>query len=116
MRVFEAGTLIHGDDLYLAPGFIDSHAHFDAPVFSGDCINYCKLSQGVTTEISGNCGISLAPVTAQYLQLWRTYLERSTGCKVTDKIADFTSYDSYYHSLENLELALMPHITLDRER
>lgn len=46
--------------LVLAPGFIDVHSHADgAPFLESDDLS--KLSQGVTTEVVGNCGFSLAP-------------------------------------------------------
>lgn len=46
---------------FALPGFIDAHGHSDvsilaAPEASG------KISQGVTTEITGNCGLSAFPV------------------------------------------------------
>ena len=45
----------------LAPGFIDAHTHDDRVVIDRpDMIE--KVSQGVTTVVTGNCGISLAPV------------------------------------------------------
>ena len=47
----------------VAPGFIDSHTHDDQAVLSQAHVGY-KVSQGVTTVIAGNCGISAAPLSA----------------------------------------------------
>ena len=44
----------------IAPGFIDAHTHDDAIVLR-DPAYLPKLSQGITTVVTGNCGISLAP-------------------------------------------------------
>jgi N-acyl-D-amino-acid deacylase len=46
----------------LAPGFIDAHTHDDRAVLCGPDCMLCKMSQGVTTVVVGNCGISLSPV------------------------------------------------------
>jgi N-acyl-D-amino-acid deacylase len=46
----------------LAPGFIDAHTHDDRAVLCGPGCLACKSSQGVTTVVVGNCGISLAPM------------------------------------------------------
>ncbi len=46
----------------LAPGFIDAHTHDDRAVLCGPECMLCKMSQGVTTVVIGNCGISLSPV------------------------------------------------------
>lgn len=46
----------------VAPGFIDSHTHDDRAVLCGPACTACKTSQGVTTVVIGNCGVSLAPL------------------------------------------------------
>ncbi len=48
----------------LAPGFIDVHTHDDTVVIRQPEM-LPKLSQGVTTVIVGNCGISASPVSLQ---------------------------------------------------
>ncbi len=47
----------------LAPGFIDAHTHDDRALLCGPGCLHCKMSQGVTTLVVGNCGISLSPLT-----------------------------------------------------
>jgi len=56
-RVLDAGGRI------VAPGFIDSHTHDDQAVLSQPELRF-KVSQGVTTVVAGNCGISAAPLRA----------------------------------------------------
>jgi len=51
-----------GDGHVLAPGFIDVHTHDDLQLIRAPDM-LPKLSQGVTTVVVGNCGISAAPVT-----------------------------------------------------
>ncbi|GEK09505.1 N-acyl-D-amino-acid deacylase family protein [Pseudoalteromonas peptidolytica] len=46
--------------LVLAPGFIDVHTHDDLEVLRAPHM-LSKVSQGVTTVIAGNCGISAVP-------------------------------------------------------
>ena len=47
--------------LVLAPGFIDVHTHDDRALVEAPDMAP-KVSQGVTTVVAGNCGISLAPL------------------------------------------------------
>ncbi|NTV75590.1 MAG: amidohydrolase family protein, partial [Holophaga sp.] len=55
-----AAAVLDAQGQVLAPGFIDTHTHDDRAVFRADTI-LPKTSQGVTTVVVGNCGISLAP-------------------------------------------------------
>ena len=48
--------------LVVTPGFIDAHTHDDRAVLSNPDMT-AKVSQGVTTVVTGNCGVSLAPLT-----------------------------------------------------
>ena len=57
---FKARKTINAEGKIISPGFIDVHTHDDHNVFSDSSMT-CKISQGVTTCIVGNCGISLAP-------------------------------------------------------
>lgn len=59
-----APRVVEADGLALAPGFIDVHTHDDTVVIRRPQM-LPKLSQGVTTVITGNCGISAAPVRLQ---------------------------------------------------
>ena len=56
----EAASKIDASGLIVAPGFIDAHTHDDRAVLSGPDMTP-KISQGVTSVVTGNCGVSLAP-------------------------------------------------------
>ena len=60
----------------LAPGFIDVHGHSDLALPARP-EGFGKISQGITTEIMGNCGLSAFPLTGrnrEHLQeLWAQY-------------------------------------------
>jgi N-acyl-D-amino-acid deacylase len=56
-----ATQTIEGDGLCLAPGFIDVHTHDDTSVIETPAM-LPKISQGITTVVVGNCGISASPV------------------------------------------------------
>src|SRR4051812_9086428 len=57
-----AGTrTLDATGLVLAPGFIDMHAHSDLAVLT-DPQHLAKTTQGVTTEVLGQDGLSYAPV------------------------------------------------------
>jgi N-acyl-D-amino-acid deacylase len=61
-----AARRLDAEGRVVAPGFIDMHAHddFNLPV---NPYAVGKVSQGVTTVVNGNCGLSPAPVSAEHL-------------------------------------------------
>lgn len=56
----EATTTIDAAGKIVCPGFIDAHSHSDAYLLV-DPRAPSKVSQGITTEVCGNCGASVAP-------------------------------------------------------
>lgn len=68
LRVVEPGEMsgLYGvdvDGLVVSPGFIDAHSHADLEPFLGDeQVRAARITQGVTTEVVGNCGFSAFPV------------------------------------------------------
>lgn len=79
--------VIDATGLVVAPGFIDPHGHSDGSLFvDGGLVSH--LRQGYTTQLSGNCGETLAPITDagrelvalslrpnQLVARWRTFGE-----------------------------------------
>jgi N-acyl-D-amino-acid deacylase len=57
----EASCMIDATGLHLAPGFIDPHTHSGLTLLVNPRAE-SKIRQGVTTEVIGNCGFSLAPL------------------------------------------------------
>jgi len=61
-RIVEIGGAIgRGREEIEARGFIDTHTHDDLALLVEPGMRF-KVSQGVTTRVCGNCGVSLAPL------------------------------------------------------
>lgn len=83
----------------LAPGFIDVHSHSDE-LWLVDPRCEGKIRQGVTTEIGGNCGTSVAPLYGSALDAKR----RSARDYRLD--VQWTSFDAFFTLVEREGVAL----------
>ncbi len=95
-----------------APGFIDTHSHSDLELFAHPELQP-KLMQGVTTEILGQDGISMAPLPVQYISAWKKNL---AGLDGTNDSLDWTyqTTDNYLSMIGKAkpalnEMYLVPH-------
>jgi N-acyl-D-aspartate/D-glutamate deacylase len=72
----DAAKVIEAENLAVAPGFIDikTHSDFTLPI---NPRAESKVRQGVTTEIIGHCGFSVAPALPGKVELLRDYLSPS---------------------------------------
>jgi N-acyl-D-aspartate/D-glutamate deacylase len=61
LNASDAKTVLDAHGLYVVPGFVDLHTHYDAQI---NWDPYCTLSgwHGVTSIVVGNCGFGFAPV------------------------------------------------------
>lgn len=70
------GEEIDGTGLALAPGFIDAHSHAESQVFAAPQ-RICKLRQGITAEVAGQCGWSRGPADPGMTEEFRNYMAAS---------------------------------------
>jgi N-acyl-D-amino-acid deacylase len=68
-----AREVIDAGGCVLSPGFIDAHSHGDR-VLGTDYGRLCKTSQGITTEVAGQCGSTCFPVAIGKSDLLSSYL------------------------------------------
>lgn len=74
----EAPLVIDATGKTVAPGFIDTHSHSDLRLFQSPAPDV-KLLQGVTTEILGQDGLSVAPITDKDIPLFGKMLAGLLG-------------------------------------
>lgn len=94
-----AHSTIDANGLLLTPGFIDPHGHSDISILA-DPEAFGKISQGVTTEIIGNCGLSLFPINhnnRDHLQsLYSQY----------NQTVDWNDFSGYKEKIQSVEPAI----------
>lgn len=60
-----AKKIIDAKQNVVCPGFIDAHGHSDFTLFVNNK-GESKIRQGITTEVTGNCGFTAGPITNQH--------------------------------------------------
>ena len=71
----EATKVVQAAGLVVAPGFVDIHSHADFVLPSASHMDVLGplMLQGITTLVTGNCGLSPAPLTPDNLPLLADY-------------------------------------------
>lgn len=86
--------------LHLAPGFIDIHSHSDSSILAYPGAE-SRVLQGVTTEVTGNCGYSVAPLEGVDAAARRAILLQDDGIEAT-----WGSVGDYFDRLEQARVAV----------
>ncbi len=59
-----AAEVVDASELLVTPGFVDIHSHYDGQVLWDDLLEPTS-AHGVTTVLTGNCGVGFAPVAGE---------------------------------------------------
>jgi len=90
----------------VCPGFIDIHTHTDTTIQINPRAE-SKIRQGVTTEIVGNCGMSVAPLSNEFLEEIRDHLTANTHFGNPGEIGKhWVSFGEYIQYLNQLPLGI----------
>ncbi|MEQ8169585.1 MAG: D-aminoacylase [Candidatus Eremiobacterota bacterium] len=89
-----ARRVIDSENLCLCPGFINIHSHSDMPLLVDGRVP-SVIHQGITTEVTGNCGYSLAPLYGSSLDEIRREFKRDFDMDVT-----WNDFNEYFNLLE----------------
>lgn len=104
---WEAKEEINAQGMVLSPGFIDMHGHSDLFLPCASSLEN-KLLQGITCEISGQCGLSPAPVALEHVKDLETYIGYSDGDGLIRPRGwkSMSTFDSYLRYAQTLPLGI----------
>ena len=108
----DVDRIIDARDRVVCPGFIDTHSHSDLVILVNP-YNEVKIRQGITTEVLGQDGISMAPLPKDYISPWRKNLAGLDG-ESDDINWEYETTDNYLSMMEDNgvglnETYLVPH-------
>lgn len=92
----KAKKTVNADGKIVTPGFIDMHTHSDLSLLY-DSLASARIYNGVTTDVIGNCGVGVAPVSEKTKDLLLKYLTtRIVGSIPVDHLdLPWTTYEEY---------------------
>ena len=108
----EADVVIDAKGRVVCPGFIDTHSHSDLMMLVNP-YNEIKIRQGITTEVLGQDGISMAPLPKEFISPWRKNIAGLDG-ESDDIDWEYETTDNYLKMMEKggvsiNESYLVPH-------
>ena len=105
----EAAHNIDATGRVVTPGFVDVHTHYDGQV-SWDGLLEPSSLHGVTTVVSGNCGVGFAPVSPgreQWLIELMEGVEDIPGSALAEGITwEWESFPEYLDAVEKQRLSV----------
>lgn len=105
-----AKKTIDADGRALAPGFIDIHSHNDWLLPDPDHIDMLQhlMRQGVTTVVTGQCGLSPAPIYTEKDDEIQSFVDLLCDRQIS---FDYSTMNAFFESLESKGIALnMAHL------
>lgn len=94
----QADRVVDADSKCVTPGFIDIHRHCDLAALSGE-FGEIELSQGITTTVSGSCGLTPFPSRDETRKALYDFLEPCLGKGDLNKKLE--SFADYRNALEH---------------
>ena len=94
----KAEHIIEAKGKIVCPGFIDCHSHTDWTIHTNPILQ-STVRQGVTTEIIGNCGFSMAPLS----DISRNYYEEVLKYFAYSGPVDWSSFAEYLDTVAQMK-------------
>lgn len=95
---------IDAKGLFVSPGFVDIHTHADLTILAvRNAESY--ITQGITTAVASNCGLAMAPINPERLELLKSYVSPFL-VRDFDYGWDWRSFGEFYEKVEKGGIAI----------
>jgi len=98
----KADVVIDAEGLMVCPGFIDLHSHSDMTILVNNKAEN-RVAQGITTDVTGNCGSSAHTFTPEFREKMRDRLRRWVRREIE---VDWTTLKEWRRKLEGLGIGV----------